>query len=84
MRKEKEILKKARHIAKQSIFDDAKYTGVIWNECYVYEPIMSIDNNEEPACIGLPQFIVLNKEGDEYNGGNLTYEETFEIFHMLK
>lgn len=47
-------LSKARKLAKSSIYDDAKYLGE-WKGYAVYEPTFSDD---EPRCIGFPQFIL--------------------------
>ena len=49
----------------------------------MFDPILEESPNGEIPCIGLPQFILLDDEGNEYNKGNLTYEETFEILALF-
>ena len=83
MKTEKELLEIAKKIAKESIFVDAEATGEKWRGYHIFDPILKPSPNGEIPCIGLPQFIVLDDEGVEYNNGNLTYEETFEIFHLF-
>lgn len=82
MKTEKELLEIAKKIAKETIFVDAEATGQKWKGFHVFEPILKPSPNGEIPCIGLPQFILLDDEGEEYKE-NLSYEETFEIFHLL-
>lgn len=83
MKTEKELLEIARKIAKETIFVDAEATGIKWKGYHVFDPILKESPNGEIPCIGLPQFILLDDEGNEYNKGILTYEETFEILHLF-
>lgn len=83
MKTEKELLEIAKKIAKETIFVDAEPTGIKWKGYHVFDPILKESPNEEIPCIGLPQFILLDDEGNEYNKGILTYEETFEILHLF-
>ena len=83
MKTEKELLEIAKKIAKETIFVDAEATGIKWKGYHVFDPILKESPNGEIPCIGLPQFILLDDEGNEYNNGILTYEETFEILHLF-
>lgn len=83
MKTEKELLEIAKKIAKETIFVDAETTGIKWKGYHVFDQILKESPNGEIPCIGLPQFILLDDEGNEYNNGILTYEETFEILHLF-
>jgi hypothetical protein len=83
MKTEKELLEIANKIAKETIFVGAEATGIKWKGYHVFDPILKESPNGEIPCIGLPQFILLDDEGKEYNKGNLTYEETFEIMDLF-
>lgn len=52
--KESHDLKRAVQMAKESIYDGARYIGE-WNGFDVYEPTFADD---EPRFIGFPQFII--------------------------
>ena len=81
MKTKEELLKIAEKIAKETIFVGVEETGITWNGYHVFEPILEPDPNGEIPCIGLPQFILLDDEGNEFRA--LEYEETFEIYGML-
>lgn len=49
-------LSNAQKLAKSSIYNDAKYLGE-WKDYAVYEPTF---DDDEPRCIGFPQFILAN------------------------
>lgn len=83
MKTEKELLEIAKKIAKETIFVDAETTGIKWKGYHVFDPILKESPKGEIPCIGLPQFILLDDEGNEYNKGILTYEETFEIMNLF-
>ena len=54
----KKIAKKAKKMARESIYDDAEYRGQ-WNGFDVYEPTF---NDDKEHIIGIPQFILV-KDG---------------------
>lgn len=54
----KKDLKKAKKLARASIYDSARHAGV-WNGCDIYEPTTAGD---DISCTGWPQFIVI-KDG---------------------
>lgn len=82
MKTEKELLEIARKIAKESVYIDAEATGEKWRGLNIFIPILKPSPNGEVRCVGLPQYILLNDEGEEYKE-NLSHEETFEIFRLF-
>lgn len=82
MKTEKELLEIAKRIAKESIFVDAKATGKKWKGLHVFDPILKPSPNGEIPCIGLPQYIFLDDEGNEHSLSEP--DEVFEVIRFLR
>lgn len=82
MKTEKELFEIAEKIAKETIFVGVEDSGIKWRGYHVFDPIVKESPNGEIPCIGLPQFILLDEDGNKYKE-NLSYEETFEICRLF-
>lgn len=82
MKTEKELLEIAMKIAKKGRFDGVEAVGIKWKGYNVFEMYFEPDEDGRPPCTGLPQYVLLDDEGNEYKE-MLSYEETFEIMHLI-
>ena len=82
MKTEKELLKIAKKIAKESRFDNVEAVWIKWKGYNVFEAYFNPDEDGNPPCTGLPQYILLDGNGNEYKE-ILSYDETFEIMGLI-
>lgn len=75
-------MKIAEKIAKDCIFDGVSDPGIMYRGLHVFEPYIETKEGEDTPCVGLPQFILLDDEGNEQMK-NISYEETFEICRLF-
>lgn len=75
-------MKIAEKIAKETIFEGATDTETMYKGLHVFRPYLPPSPNGETACIGLPQYILLDDEGNEQMK-NISQEETFEIMDLF-
>lgn len=82
MKTKEELLKIAEGKAKKERFFGVEDVGIAWKGYHVFEMYFEPDKDGRPPCTGLPQFLLLDDEGNE-RIKVLTDDETFEILGLL-
>lgn len=82
MKTKEELLKIAERKAKEERFFGVEDVGIVWKGYHVFEMYFEPDKEGRQPCTGLPQYLLLDDEGNGRKEG-LTDDETFEIMDLL-